>query len=95
MIPGCGDAAAVAAAQNGDTIEVQAGTYVLMDTSFAPQVPFEVVVVLNGATPAVRTVVNERVSGAVVVSSSTNLGFAGGNNLGGAADWGLGLAWRR
>lgn len=45
-------------------------------------VPFEVVLVLNGASPAVRAVVNDRVSGAVVVDSGSNLGFAGGNNLG-------------
>lgn len=47
-------------------------------------VPFEVVVVLNGASTPVRAVVNERVVGARVVDSSTNLGFAGGNNLGAA-----------
>ncbi|QGG95845.1 glycosyltransferase [Actinomarinicola tropica] len=46
------------------------------------EVPFEVVLVLNGATAEVRRLVADRVQGAVVVDSSTNLGFAGGNVLG-------------
>jgi O-antigen biosynthesis protein len=42
----------------------------------------ETVIVLNGATPEVQTLVHEDVEGARVVSSAVNLGVAGGANLG-------------
>ena len=42
----------------------------------------ETVIVLNGATPEVRTLVHEDVEGARVVGSPVNLGVAGGANLG-------------
>ena len=44
--------------------------------------PFEVVLVLNGADPEVRTVVETEISGAVVVDIEQNLGFGGGCNVG-------------
>jgi GT2 family glycosyltransferase len=43
-------------------------------------IPFEVVLVLNDALPDVETLVRERVSGATVLSSSVQLGLAGGSN---------------
>jgi GT2 family glycosyltransferase len=48
-------------------------------------VPFEAVVVLNGALPEVEALVRERVSGAIVTASSVPLGLAGGANRGRAA----------
>jgi GT2 family glycosyltransferase len=42
----------------------------------------ETVIVLNGATPEVQTLVHDRVEGARVVGSKVNLGVAGGANLG-------------
>lgn len=42
--------------------------------------PFETIVLLNGATPEVRSVLAEEVEGARVVSSRVNLGFGGGCN---------------
>jgi len=50
--------------------------------------PFEVVVVVNGATPEVRAFVAQRVEGGVVVHAQVNLGFAGGCNRGVAASSG-------
>jgi GT2 family glycosyltransferase len=44
--------------------------------------PCETVIVLNGATPEVQTLVHEDVEGARVVASAVNLGVAGGANLG-------------
>lgn len=44
-------------------------------------VPFEVVIVLNGASSEVRALVRDRVHGATIVPSPVNLGFAGGNDL--------------
>lgn len=41
-------------------------------------VPYEVIVVLNGADDAVVELVEQRVTGAVVLESSNNLGFGGG-----------------
>ncbi len=46
---------------------------------------FEVVVVLNGASPDVAAFVDGEVTGARIVRSSANRGFAGGCNLGVAA----------
>jgi O-antigen biosynthesis protein len=45
-------------------------------------VPFETVLVLNGAAPEVRAFVASSVRGAVVVDSPVNLGFAAGNHHG-------------
>ena len=47
--------------------------------------PFETVVVLNGASPEVRSIVESRVSGAVLVDIEQNIGFGGGCNRGVAA----------
>jgi GT2 family glycosyltransferase len=44
-------------------------------------VPFEVVIVLNGSPDAVRRFVRENVRGATVVESNVNRGVAGGYNL--------------
>jgi O-antigen biosynthesis protein len=44
--------------------------------------PCETVIVLNGATPEVQTLVHDDVEGARVVGSQVNLGVAGGANLG-------------
>jgi GT2 family glycosyltransferase/glycosyltransferase involved in cell wall biosynthesis len=44
------------------------------------QVPFEVIVLLNGASAEVTRLVDEEVTGARVVRSRVNLGFAGGCN---------------
>ncbi|MDX6257924.1 MAG: hypothetical protein QOJ11_4258 [Frankiales bacterium] len=41
-------------------------------------VPYEVIIVLNGADDAVAELVEQRVTGAVVLESSVNLGFGGG-----------------
>jgi len=46
--------------------------------------PFETVLVLNGAAPAVVDLVSSAVSGATVVPSEVNRGIAGGFNLGAA-----------
>lgn len=51
----------------------------------ATEYPFEVVLVLNGASSAVIQMVGERVRGVTVVSSTANLGFAGGCNRARAA----------
>ena len=42
--------------------------------------PFETVVVLNGASPEVRSIVESRVSGAVLVDIEQNIGFGGGSS---------------
>jgi GT2 family glycosyltransferase len=42
------------------------------------EIPYEVIVVLNGADDAVVEVIQQRVSGALVLESSNNLGFGGG-----------------
>lgn len=47
--------------------------------------PFEVVVVANGATADVRSFLDERVEGGVVVRARVNLGFSGGCNRGARA----------
>jgi O-antigen biosynthesis protein len=52
--------------------------------SHQSSVPFETIVVLNGASDPVRRLVADELSGAVVVDSPTNLGFAGGNQHGAA-----------
>jgi O-antigen biosynthesis protein len=52
--------------------------------SHRSSVPFETIVVLNGASEPVRRLIADEVSGAVVVDSRTNLGFAGGNQHGAA-----------
>ncbi len=44
--------------------------------------PFELIVVLNGATPAVRDLVADQISGATVVDLPFNVGFGGGCNAG-------------
>ena len=44
-------------------------------------VPYEVVIVLNGADDAVVDLVHQRVTGALVLESSNNLGFGGGCNF--------------
>jgi GT2 family glycosyltransferase len=44
--------------------------------------PCETVIVVNGATPEVQSLVREDVAGARVVGSPVNLGVAGGANLG-------------
>ncbi len=49
------------------------------------EVEFETIVVLNGALPEVRTVVEEGTSGARAIYSPVNLGFAGGRNRGRSA----------
>jgi GT2 family glycosyltransferase len=41
-------------------------------------VPYEVIIVLNGADDAVVDIVEQRVTGALVLESSVNLGFGGG-----------------
>jgi O-antigen biosynthesis protein len=46
------------------------------------RVPFEVIVVANGASPEVMQALELSVRGATVVRSSVNLGFAGGCNRG-------------
>jgi len=46
-----------------------------------PHIPCEVIVVLNDATPAVRAVVERQFTGLHILSSSANLGVAGGSNL--------------
>jgi GT2 family glycosyltransferase len=51
-------------------------------------VPFEVVVVVNGATPQVRAFVDTSVEGGVIVPTRVNLGFSGGCNRGVAASRG-------
>ena len=48
-------------------------------------VPFETLVLLNNALPEVKTLVRERVSGAIVIDSSVPLGLAGGSNRARAA----------
>ncbi len=48
-------------------------------------VSFETILVLNDALPEVETLVRERVSGATVLSSSVQLGLAGGSNRARAA----------
>ena len=45
-------------------------------------VPYEVVIVLNGASQRVVRIVEQEISGATVVRSRVNLGFASGCNLG-------------
>jgi O-antigen biosynthesis protein len=52
--------------------------------SHQSSVSFETIVVLNGASDPVRRLIADEVSGAVVVDSPTNLGFAGGNQHGAA-----------
>jgi GT2 family glycosyltransferase len=47
-----------------------------------PDVPLEVVVVLNGAEPQLRDVLEGELDGVRVVASDVQLGFAGGLNLG-------------
>ncbi len=42
--------------------------------------PFEVILVLNGATPAVRTEVEARIRGAQIIDLDANVGFGGGCN---------------
>ncbi len=44
-------------------------------------VPYEVVIVLNGASPAVVRLVEHEIVGATIVRSRVNRGFAGGCNL--------------
>jgi GT2 family glycosyltransferase len=44
--------------------------------------PYEVVLVLNGATEEVREVVREQIAGALTVDVTVNVGFGGGCNLG-------------
>jgi GT2 family glycosyltransferase len=44
-------------------------------------IAYEVIVVLNGATPDVEAFLRSKVRGARVVVSQVNLGFSGGNNL--------------
>jgi GT2 family glycosyltransferase len=46
------------------------------------EVPFEVIIVLNGSPEAVERFVLEDVTGATVVASTVNRGVAGGYNLG-------------
>ncbi len=46
-----------------------------------PHIPCEVIVVLNDATPAVRSVVERQFTGLHLLSSTANLGVAGGYNL--------------
>jgi len=41
---------------------------------------YEVLLLLNGATPDLREYVNQRVSGLRLFESSVNLGFSGGMN---------------
>jgi GT2 family glycosyltransferase len=48
----------------------------------APEVPFETIVVLNGAEDSVRAVVHRAHKSVKVVQSPVNRGFAGGCNLG-------------
>lgn len=61
-----------------------------VDSLLAQRGPFhlDLVVVLNGATPPVRTVAAALPAGVTLVDSPENLGFAGGCNLG-AGDPGL------
>jgi len=48
--------------------------------SIGGRISYEVIVVLNGATPEVEAVFHTSVRGVRVVHSPVNLGFAGGNN---------------
>ncbi len=45
-----------------------------------PSVPCEVIVVLNGPTDAVRSLVREKCTGLIIAESAANLGVAGGYN---------------
>src|SRR5215217_6001633 len=45
-----------------------------------PEVPHEVIVLLNGATPGIPATLRRQVSGLRVLESEVNLGFSGGNN---------------
>lgn len=48
----------------------------------SPEVPFETIVVLNGAEDDVRALAYEDMTGVKIVESLVNRGFAGGSNLG-------------
>src|SRR4051794_30842651 len=60
--------------------------------SSATAIPFETIVVLNDATPEVRALVCDRVSGVTAITSSVPLGLAGGLNRGRAEATGEFLA---
>lgn len=53
-----------------------------LDRNVGPHVSWETVIVANGATPEVMALLASRVSGARLIVSPVNLGFAGGCNRG-------------
>jgi len=53
-----------------------------LERNLGDSIPVEVIIVMNAATNEVRRVLEEQVSGAIVVDSPANLGVAGGNNRG-------------
>jgi len=51
-----------------------------LSESISPSIAYEVIVVLNGATPEVDTFLRRHVQGATLLTSRVNRGFAGANN---------------